>query len=148
MSCAQYLADLKAHFARNETLRRMDKVSNRYVKCAMCLSSRRNVPGSTAWFLLRWNNLSPLQQDAFLWFVGRDVLRLDAPGLFCVHVRPHSKQVVVFYIRHHLQRLADAWFPARPRPEDRLDDALQVLHNAGETDWPFTNQAYDLQPRV
>jgi hypothetical protein len=114
----------------------------------MCLSSRQNIPGSTQWFLLRYNNLSPVQQELFRWYIAEKVLRLEAPSMFCVHVLEQSKQVVVFYIRSHLQKLADQWFHHRPRPEDRLEDALNVLHNAQQTDWPFTNQVYDLDPRV
>jgi hypothetical protein len=68
--------------------------------------------------------------------------------MFCVHVLEHAKQVVVFYIRSHLQKLADAWFETRTRPQDRLEDGLTLLHNSQPTDWPFTNQAYDLHPRV
>ena len=145
---AAWLAELQTYFASNATLKRMDKVSNKYVKCAMCLSSRQNTRGSTEWFLLRYNNLSPAQQEAFRWHIGEKVLRLETPSMFCVHVLEHAKQVVVFYIRSHLQKLADAWFETRTRPQDRLEDALSLLHNSQPTDWPFTNQAYDLHPRV
>jgi hypothetical protein len=145
---AAWLAELQTYFASNATLKRMDKVSNRYVKCAMCLSSRQNVRGSAQWFLLRWNNLSEAQQEAFRWHIGEKVLRLEAPSMFCVHVLEGAKQAVVFYIHSHLQKLADAWFHERPLPRYRLEDALAHLHNAQPTDWPFTNQAYDVAPRV
>jgi len=144
MSCAQYLADLQAHFANNATLNRMNKVSNRYIKCAMCLSSRQHTPGTAEWFLLRWNNLSEAQQEAFRWHIGEKVLRLPSPSMFCVDVLEGSRLVVIFYLRDHMQKLADAWFEHRPRDKDRLEDALNLLHNAKHTDWPFTNKAYDV----
>jgi hypothetical protein len=140
---AAWLAELQTYFASNATLKRMDKVSNRYIKCAMCLSTRQNVRGSTEWFLLRYNNLSETQQEAFRWHIGEKVLRLEAPSMFRVHVLEGSKQVVIFYIHSHLQKLADAWFD-RPLDRYRLEDALDVLHNSKPTDWPFTNQAYDV----
>ncbi len=144
MSSAAWLAELQTYFTKNATLNRMNKVSNRYIKCAMCLSARQQTPGSTEWFLLRYNNLNPDQQEIFRWYIGEKVLRLPAPSMFCVDVLERSKQVVVFYIRSHMQHLADAWFSTRPRPQDRLEDALNLLHNAQPTDWPFTNQAYDV----
>jgi hypothetical protein len=144
---AAWLAELQTYFASNATLKRMNTVTNKYVKCAMCLRSGPNMRGSTEWFLLRYNNLSDTQQEAFRWHIGEKVLRLEAPSMFCVHVLEGSKQAVVFYIHSHLQKLADAWFHERPLPRYRLEDALAHLHNAQPTDWPFTNQAYDLAAR-
>jgi hypothetical protein len=56
--------------------------------------------------------------------------------------------VVIFYIHSHLQKLADAWFHERPLARYRLEDALAQLHDSQPTDWPFTNQAYDVAARV
>ncbi len=145
---ADWLAELKTYFESNATLKRMNKVTNNYVKCAMCLRSGPNMRGSTEWFLLRYNNLSDTQQEAFRWYIGEKVLLLPAPSMFCVDVLLGSKQVVIFYIHSELQKLADAWFHERPLPQWRLEDALALLHNAQPTDWPFTNKAYDLAARV
>ena len=142
-----WLADLKNHFATSTTLLKMNKVSNKYVKCAMCLP-KSNRTGGTEWFMLRWNNLSPAQQEYFRYYIGEKVLHLKSPGMFCVDILEGAKQVVVFYIASELQKLADVWFHERPLPRYRLEDALATLHNAQPTDWPFTNQAYDVAASV
>ena len=142
---ADYLRELKAYFETNAMLRRMNTITHRTRKAVMCLSTRRQSAGYAAWFLLRWNVLSELQQHDFRYFIGHHVLRLPAPSLFCVDVRASARRPVVFYVHNLLQDLAVSFhrFP-RVRPQDRLLEALAVLHDPQPPDWPFLNQAYDV----
>ena len=89
--------------------------------------------------------LSDLQQHDFRCFIGHHVLRLPTPSLFCVDVRQTSRRPVVFYIHNILQDLADSFTCfTRFRSQDRLLEALAVLHDPENADWPFLNQAYDV----
>ena len=142
---AEYLHELKLYFQHSAMLRRMNTISVRTTKAVMCLSTRRQATGYAAWFLLRWNALSENQQHDFRYFIGHHVLRLPTPSLFCVAVRASSRRPVVFYIHDLLQALAvDFHCFTRFRPQDRLLEALAVLHDPKDTDWPFLNQAYDV----
>jgi hypothetical protein len=143
------LDDLQTYFASNATLKLMNKKSNKYIKCAMCLRSipEKNVSGSAEWFQLRYDNFNKAYQEDFRLYIGKNILKLEDPSEFCVDVLPHSKQVVIFYIRSHLQKLADFWFPHELQKWS-LQEAIAQLHNSNPTDWPFTNQAYDLAARV
>ena len=142
---AEYLHELKAYFDKNAMLRRMNTISLRTRKAVMCLSTRRQATGYAAWFLLRWNVLSDAQQYDFRYFIGHHVLRLPTPSLFCVAVRASARRPVVFYIHNLLQDLADSFTCfTRFRPQDRLLEALAVLHDPQHTDWPFLNHAYDV----
>ena len=95
--------------------------------------------------VLRWGVLSKAQQDDFTYFIGDRVLRLKAPSLFCVSVRPDAPRVVLFYVRPLLQDLADATFE-RPRACDRLEDALNALHDPQAEHRAFVHHAYDALP--
>ena len=142
---SDYLHELKTYFQNNATLRRMNTISSRTRKCVMCLSSRRQSTGYAAWFLLRWNVLSETQQHDFRHFIGHHVLRLPAPDMFRVAVRHDAKRAVLFYLHDLLQDLALSFHCfTRVRPQDRLLEALAVLHDPGEHDWPFLNHAYDV----
>ena len=142
---SEFLLELKTYFQNNATLRRMNTIATRTRKCVMCLSSRRQAPGYAAWFLLRWNVLSESQQYDFRYFVGHHVLRLPTPSMFCVGVRLGAKRAVVFYIHDLLQDLANNFTCfTRYRAQDRLLEALDVLHDPQHTDWSFLNHAYDV----
>jgi hypothetical protein len=142
---ADYLRELKTYFEHNAMLRRMNTITHRTRKCVMCLSTRRQAAGYAAWFLLRWNVLSDHQQHDFRCFVVHHVLRLPTPSMFCVGVRHGARRPVVFYVHNLLQDLADicSCF-TRYRAQDRLLEALDVLHDPQHTDWPFLNHAYDV----
>jgi hypothetical protein len=65
--------------------------------------------------------------------------------MFCVAVRASSRRPVVFYVHNLLQDLADSFHCfTRYRPQDRLLEALAVLHDPEHADWSFLNQAYDV----
>ena len=145
---AAYLAELKTYFASEHTLRRMHTITNKTPKCVMCLPTLpapRLKQGYATWFTLRWGVLSKLQQDDFRYFIGDRVLRLKAPSMFCVSVRPDAPRVVLFYVRSLLQDLADATFE-RPRACDRLEDALNALHDPQPEHRAFIHHAYDALP--
>jgi hypothetical protein len=101
--------------------------------------------GTSAWFVIRWNRLTPVDQDRFRSYMS-GLLHLTDPLDFCVDVdeRPRATVAVVFYIHSALTELANVYFRANASP---LRRALQLLHDPEQEYHAFWAEATGRQPQ-
>jgi hypothetical protein len=125
----------------------INKRTNQSVKSALALHDP--LPGGTdegsaTWFVRLWESLLPRDQQSFRKYVGGpNVLNLQTPSDFCVHVHKDSQSPVIFYIDPLLQDLAAQFFRNQSQSSS-ITQALNVLHNRSDEYREFIGRAYDL----
>ena len=96
--------------------------------------------GTKQWFLHRWAQLLPTDQEKFRIYMS-GMLKLTDPLDFCVDVdeREGVTTVVIFYINSVLTPLAQRYF----RDADSMQQALTVLHRPDTEYMAFRDDAFD-----